>query len=243
MKLRLSPKHKEKIKKAMIISLPLIFALTAAVAIAFLIKPRGEEVPPNKELEETKEKDEIQVVAPVETTREEGSAGLEFLSKGNGSCSLVGIGSCTDENITVPSKSPSGDVVIEVGIGAFADCQSVRSITLPDSIVTIGAGAFLNCTKLESISVGDANPLFSSDEGVLFNKAKTILLAYPAGKTDEIYTLPDSVSRIAERAFVNCKSLKTLKFLGTETEWSAIYIAAGNTALNQVEMEFYSADK
>ena len=59
-----------------------------------------------------------------------------------------------------------------------------------------------HCISLEKIIVDPANPYFSSDEdGVLYNKDKTLLLHYPLGKETETYTVADSVKEIDRYAF------------------------------------------
>ena len=248
----------EKFKKAVIIALPVVFALTAAVAIALLARPTetpktddvpkqtdnlsGKENPDEKDPEGTKP-NSTDVNAPVENPPEEISSGLEFRSKGNGTCAVVGIGSCTERMITIPSKSPAGDTVVEISVGAFADCRTVVDVTVPDTVVSIGTGAFSGCVSLESITVGEANPLYSSEDGVLFNKAKSTLLLYPAGKRDTIYVLPRSVTRIGESAFAAAYSLVELKFQGTKAQWNAIYVAPGNTALDRITISCTSNDK
>lgn len=246
MKIKLS---REKIKRAVIIALPVVFALTAAVSVALLVRPsdepKGETPSKNDGVQNNDEgkKDDVEVIAPVETPPDNLSEGLKFRSKGNGTCAVVGIGDCSDRIVTIPSKSPDGDTVVEIAVGAFADCKSVVDITIPDCVVSIGEGAFANCTSLESITVGEANPLYSSEDGVLFNKAKSTLLSYPAGKKDKVYVLPKSVSRIGEGAFSSCPALVELKFLGTKAQWSAVYVASGNTALDKITVSCTSADK
>lgn len=249
MKLKKINFEKGKIKKAVIIALPIVFALTAAVSVALLVRPSDEpkgEIPKENESVDNGEgtkKDDVEVVAPVETPPENLSSGLEFRSKGNGTCVVVGIGDCADRIVTIPAKSPAGDTVVEIAVGAFADCKTIVDITIPDSVVSIGSGAFSGCSSLESITVGEANPLYSSEDGVLFNKAKSTLLCYPAGKTDEVYVLPKSVARIGEGAFASCPALVELKFLGTKAQWSAIYVAPGNTALDRITISCTSNDK
>ncbi len=235
-----------RIKKGVIIALPIVFALTAAVAIALLMRPADPpaELPPSG-LEAESTPAEVDVVAPVETEDETSpySEGLSFRSKSDGSCALTGIGSCEDSSVVVPPKSPKGEVLTEVSVGAFADCDTVTEIILPDSILKIGDGAFADCKKLRSIEIGEANPLFSSDDGVLFNKAMTTLLCYPSGKPNSVYTLPVTVERIADGAFSSCPKLKEISFSGTKAEWGKIDIGAGNSALDDVNIDCTSADK
>jgi len=234
-----------KIKKGVVIALPIVFALTAAVAIALLVKPSPKpSEPPEEQMAESSTPEDVQVAAPTETEAPDPySKGLEFISRGNGACVLAGIGSCTDPLIVIPPKSPSGEVVTEIAVGAFANCTDVVEITIPDTVIAIGDGAFSGCSKLESIEVGDANPLFSSEDGVLFNKTKTTLVRYPEGRGERIYALPRSVTRIAEGAFTSCPTLSEISYSGTKAQWGSVYVAPDNPLLDRVKISCASADK
>jgi hypothetical protein len=44
----------------------------------------------------------------------------------------------------------------------------------------------------------------------LYNKGKTSLIAYPAGKTESSFVIPDSVTSMEDYAFRGCTSLKSI---------------------------------
>ena len=77
--------------------------------------------------------------------------GLEFVLRGD-SYVLTGIGTCTDQNITVPSEY-NGSPVSAIGNRAFVNNTQIVSITLPHSIKTIGSEAFYGCTKLTAVTI------------------------------------------------------------------------------------------
>ena len=54
------------------------------------------------------------------------------------------------------------------------------------------------------------NTAYSSEGGVLFDKAKTALIQYPIGNVRTSYTIPDSVTSIGSRAFYGCTSLASM---------------------------------
>jgi len=60
------------------------------------------------------------------------------------------------------------------------------------------------------------NPNYSSDQGILFDKDKTVLIHCPASKSGS-YTIPESVVTIGPEAFMNCKSLSSLTIPPTVT--------------------------
>jgi len=61
-------------------------------------------------------------------------------------------------------------------------------------------GAFFGCTSLTAINVAADNGRYSSVDGVLFNKSKTVLIQFPGGKTGT-YTIPKGVTSIGGGAF------------------------------------------
>ena len=106
-------------------------------------------------------------------------------------------------SVTIP------DSVTSIGKWAFSECKSLTSVTIPGSVTSIGVGAFASCTSLTGIWVAEGSSHYSSDaSGVLFNKDMTTLVQCPGAFA--AYTIPDSVTRIGERAFYYCTSLTSV---------------------------------
>ena len=101
------------------------------------------------------------------------------------------------------------DRVFWIGSTAFAGCKGLTSVTIPKSVTSIGDAAFSGCTKLTSLEVAALNPVYSSVDGVLFNKPQTTLMLCPPGKTGT-FTVPDSVNAIGQSAFAGCTGLTSL---------------------------------
>lgn len=104
------------------------------------------------------------------------------------------------KNITIP------DSVISIGNEAFQEC-GLTNVTISESVINIGEHAFWDCSSLTNINVSKSNPNYCSIDGNLFNKEKTKLIQYAAGKTNTDYTIPDSVTIIGDSAFYECKNL------------------------------------
>ncbi|MDE6088537.1 MAG: leucine-rich repeat protein [Oscillospiraceae bacterium] len=167
-------------------------------------------------------------------------------------------------------------------VGFFENCSNLGSIEIPDSVqnmdertfksctslseITIGAGIEalgaidLESTVLKKINVSQENPVYSSENGILFDKSMKRLIRFPVdcdtvkyvipstvteidknaftGSKDLTYIIfPESVSEIPQGLFNNCSSLKKIMILNTACEINAefssdIEIAgyAGSTA-------------
>ena len=101
--------------------------------------------------------------------------------------------------------------VTRIGRSAFEDCTSLASVTIGNSVTSIEDMAFNYCKSLTEIKVAEDNKNYSSEEGVLFNKDKTEIIKYPEGKTDNSYTIPNSVTSIEKYAFYYCTSLTSIE--------------------------------
>lgn len=95
-----------------------------------------------------------------------------------------------------------------LGSSAFSNCTQLDEVTIPASVTSVGTSPFWGCSALEAIHVAPGNPVVSEVDGVLFNKAGTTLLQYPAGRMEESYTVPDTVTRLNSSAFAGCMHLK-----------------------------------
>lgn len=99
-----------------------------------------------------------------------------------------------------------GAGVTNIGNYAFSSCSSLRFITIPANVANIGAGAFFQCESLAAITVDAGNSVYSSTNGVLFDRNKTVLVLCPEAKTG-IYSIPAGVIGIGGSAFEGCSGL------------------------------------
>ncbi len=103
-------------------------------------------------------------------------------------------------SITIP------DSVTSIDYGAFKNCSSLANINISDNVSVIKNGVFDGCGNL-NITVGANNPYYSSIDGVLFNKDKTVLLRYAKDKIQCDYSVPTGVTSIGDDAFDGCTGL------------------------------------
>ncbi len=99
----------------------------------------------------------------------------------------------------------------------FSNCAMVESMSISKNIVKIGADkSWLldgsnpgrSCEigpityEFKEYKVDEANPYFSSRDGILYNKEQTTLYRCPMGKSS--VELPDSVNKLYHKSFANC---------------------------------------
>ena len=111
--------------------------------------------------------------------------------------------------------------VTSIGSWVFYGCTKLTRVTIPDSVTGIGYAAFSKCGSLKSIDVGEGNTEYSSEDGVLFDKNKTVLIHFPAGKGGH-YTIPDGVTSIGDHAFIKCISLTSVTIPDSVTSIEAL---------------------
>ena len=92
------------------------------------------------------------------------------------------------------------DRVSTIGYAAFWHCDGLKFINVPASVTSIGYLAFARCFSLISIEVHRDNPNYCSVDGVLFDKDRTTLLAFP-GSHSEVYTIPPFTTTIGPASF------------------------------------------
>ena len=122
-----------------------------------------------------------------------------------------------------------------IGPWAFNDCTALRSIQLPEGLTTIkedafkAAGlvsitfpstlrelrncAFMNCEKLQSLRLPEGLTTIG------------VWAFYCNPNISSIY-IPASVTTIGEEAFIYYNNLATVRYGGSQSQWSAVSVAA-----------------
>jgi hypothetical protein len=143
------------------------------------------------------------------------------------------------------------NTVTSIGEEAFCRCRSLNFVTLPTSVTSISACAFADCSGLITVDVN--NPIFSSLDGVLYNKDKSKLIQCPISKTGD-FAIPLTVDSIGIDAFDHCKGLTSIiipssvVFVGVEafymcTSLHSIYCYSISPVTIEYDDVFYDVDK
>ena len=118
--------------------------------------------------------------------------------------------------------------ILSIGSRAFQDCPVLKDVYFPASVTSIGELAFLYCYSLGYIDVEQTNQIYSSNDGVLFDKSQRTLIFFPPNHDGHTYSISDKVADIQDYAFVGSQFLTSL-FIGS----SVLHI--GHFALGYLE--------
>jgi hypothetical protein len=133
-----------------------------------------------------------------------------FFASGLVSANVAGtIGDGAFANCTSLTCVSMSSSVTGIGISAFYNCTSLTNVTIPAEVTSIGTSAFYNCTSLMTITVDASNAVYSSFDGVLFNKGRTALIQFPGAKGGN-YAIPEGVSEIEDGAFFHSQNLRSI---------------------------------
>ena len=115
-----------------------------------------------------------------------------------------------EANIIIP-ETIEGYAVTSMDSFSSKDCyENIITMQIPASMVNINNNIFFGLKKLENIIVDENNPKYFCENGILYNKEKTEIVKYLAGKNETEYTVPSGIKKIGERAFLECTMLNQI---------------------------------
>ena len=161
-----------------------------------------------------------------------GSSGLAYQThEWNKTCTITGIGTCTDTDVVIP-ENINGYTVVAIATRAFEYCSSITSLSIPSTVTMLGEWLVSRASKLTTLYY---NPSVTCDAScfmnapiqkivyggtVVFKITTTVEEVVITGNATAIdafafsdclslksIVIPDSVTAIGERAFSNCNSL------------------------------------
>lgn len=142
-------------------------------------------------------------------------------------------------DITIPEylQYKGRDIPVTSLSSMFMYCEDMTSISIPATVAEVG-GSWTNpygeCYELEKIEVDEENPSYKSIDGVLYSKDCKQLIAYPAAKSGDTFTIPKDVEEVSNRAFKGCKNLKEILVEEGNTRYESrdgVLIEDGNKLL------------
>lgn len=142
--------------------------------------------------------------------------------------SLTTIGPDSFYRFTNLSTVVLPDNITSIGVEAFYYCDKLVSIHLPANLEVIGNSAFAECDSLTSITLPDKVEVIG-DEAF-----------YSCEYVTDVY-IPASVTEIGDSAFGHLWQLEDVYYAGTQDQWNAITMGAGNGYLTGATIHFNSA--
>lgn len=109
--------------------------------------------------------------------------------------------------------SPILETIDEFGMAGIALTGVVK---LPATITSIHFKAFQYDDGVTAFELPESCAAYATVDGVLYDKAVTHLLVYPAGRPDVSYETPDTVRTVGSYAFHSCKYLENIRLTGVE---------------------------
>ena len=114
-------------------------------------------------------------------------------------------------SLEIPTKVEQYGFIYEVSEckSSFKQFPSLKRLELPATIKKVDIAEIEN---LQEVVVDKGNTEFSTEDGVLFNKQKTVLLSFPRRRDVKEYLIPDGVQQIAEKAFYDQPFIEEIVF-------------------------------
>ena len=91
-----------------------------------------------------------------------------------------------------------------IGIAAFSGCESLQSVTIPNSVTSIGDRAFSSCKSLQSVTIPNSVTSIGDRAFYLCESLQSV-------------TIPNSVTSIGDEAFSSCTSHQSVTILNSVT--------------------------
>jgi len=108
---------------------------------------------------------------------------------------------------------------------AFAQCESLTSVEIPDGITNIGEVAFYECTSLTTVKLPET-------------LARICNSSFSCCTALEEIVIPVSVTDVEDSAFWGCTALNSVGYPGSAAQWETITIGDGNEPLTEADITY-----
>lgn len=154
---------------------------------------------------------------------------------------------------------------------AFAGCRSLEAFTLPAGLEILGSQVLYDTAvstvkiskdariseteiaafcapTITAFEVEEGNKYFTSQDGVLYDKTMYKLVAFPAGRTQSLFTVPDGVRVIGDNAFANVTGVEKVDLNKTEIIGDYAFAGFGSMSytigatINDLKITGFSGD-
>ncbi|MBR5039169.1 MAG: leucine-rich repeat domain-containing protein [Prevotella sp.] len=177
--------------------------------------------------------EEVLYDGTVENNHKVTVGGLKYCLYTDTHTAAIDGGNTWSGELEIPTEiSYGGETYTVKGISskAFWNCTELTKVRVPKTIdrimrhicfdedpIGLNMNPFVGCSSLESIEVDADNPIFRSEGGIMFSKDGKRLYAYPSGKKDETYAVPEDITWIGGAAFRDNANLVSVELPATIT--------------------------
>ena len=106
--------------------------------------------------------------------------------------------------------------VVYISATPFSGCN-LKTIQFPKTLKSLNKDFFSNSPELTSITVEEGNEVYCSEDGVMYNKAKTEIIGYPV-KKGGIYKIPSTITTVSANSFPSNVDIDELIIPATVTK-------------------------
>ena len=117
-------------------------------------------------------------------------------------------------DVEIPAEVTNNSIsysVTSISDFGFAGCTGITTVRIPASINNMGGNPFIKCSNLTEILVDDDNAVYYTVDGILFDRERSMLVAYLESRGEE-YVVPEGVQLIGQSAFNSCENLRSIHF-------------------------------
>ncbi|MDD4291499.1 MAG: leucine-rich repeat protein [Clostridia bacterium] len=154
---------------------------------------------------------------------------------------------------------PYGDEVTSISSNyAFTKCISLKEIYVPLKLTSVASiqSMFYACTGVEAFVVPEGHTTAAAVDGILYNKAITLMYSYPIAKKGTELVIPETVKTLSAKIFMDNPYLEkvtmnTVTFVGESAfEGSAVkemimpnVVSVDKSAFKNSQLAVMQADK
>ncbi len=138
----------------------------------------------------------------------------EYPNVSSGMCGENVSWSYEDGILTISGEGAMEQVYLDHGAPWGYHAANIKKFVIGDKISDL----YYPYIQGRYIEVSENNEHYFSEDGVLFNKNKSVIFSFPTNSDSNTYIIPDSVTEIYNDAFSSCKNLEKVILADSVTE-------------------------
>lgn len=195
----------------------------------------------------------VSMISILSACGESASEGLEFKSNGDGTCTWIGLGSCTDTEIVVPEEN-NEETVVAVAEEVLNRKEGITKVTLPNSVKELEDNALAYNNDLVEIDFGSGLEIIGKSAIANCNNLAKINLpnslksigrsAFSGDSSLAEIIIPEGVETVEDYAFWGTTSVKKISIPSTMNEFSTFVFCTESLEELEIkaDMKYFALD-